>query len=63
MDLRKCISPKRGFQSSVNIAYDLHRDDKIEDFIPTQASLEVLEEFLLGTAVSATERARILIGA
>ena len=63
MDLRRCISPKPGFQSSVNIAYDLHRDDKIKDFIPTQASLELLEDLLLGTAVNATERARILIGA
>lgn len=62
MDLKKYISPKSGFQSSVNIAYDLHREDKVKDFIPTKAAIDILEDLLLGTVMKSTDRARILIG-
>lgn len=52
-----------GFQYSVNVGYDLGNDYKIKSFIPTTASLDIIEDFMLSTADSSTDRARILIGA
>ncbi|MDR1069266.1 MAG: hypothetical protein LBL37_00540, partial [Gracilibacteraceae bacterium] len=57
------ISVAKGFQTAVNIAYDLNNNDKVRGFIPTQSSLDIIEDVLLSTAASATTRARILIGA
>jgi hypothetical protein len=57
------ISVEKGFQTAVNIAYDLNNDNKIHGFIPTQSSLDIIEDILLSTAPNATQRARILIGA
>ncbi|MDR1641841.1 MAG: hypothetical protein LBT59_19280 [Clostridiales bacterium] len=57
------ISVAKGFQTAVNIAYDLNNNDKMRGFIPTQSSLDIIEDVLLSTAANATTRARILIGA
>ena len=57
------IDVAKGFQTSVNIAYDLNNTGKISGFIPTMSSLDIIEDVLLSTAPSSTERARILIGA
>lgn len=54
---------EKGFQTSINIAYDLHNENKIKSFIPTIASIDIIEDVLLSTNASATSRARILIGA
>ena len=53
----------KGFQTSVNIAFDLNNVEKISGFIPTMSSLEIFEDVLLSTAPNSTERSRILIGA
>ena len=57
------IDVAKGFQTSVNIAYDLYNTEKVAGFIPTLSSLEIIEDVLLSTAPNATDRARILIGA
>ena len=57
------ISVATGFQYSVNIGYDLNDDIKLKNFIPTQSALSLLEEVLLSTVASSSERVRILIGA
>jgi hypothetical protein len=57
------IDVAKGFQTAVNIAYDLNNADKVRGFIPTQSSLDVIEDIMLSTSVNATQRARILIGA
>lgn len=57
------IDVAKGFQTSVNIAYDLNNVEKISGFIPTMSSLDIIEDVLLSTAPNSTERARILIGA
>lgn len=57
------IDVAKGFQTSVNIAYDFNNTGKISKFIPTMSSLDILEDVLLSTAPNSTERARILIGA
>ena len=63
MLMKEAISVATGFQSSVNIAYDLGNDEKLKNFIPTKAALNLLEEILLSVNVNSSERARILIGA
>lgn len=57
------ITVASGFQYSVNIGYDLNNDNKIKNFIPTKSALSLLEDVLLSTQVSSTDRARVLIGA
>lgn len=61
--MSKMISVASGFQYSVNIGYDLNNDDKLKNFIPTKSALTLLEDILLSTNSSSTERARVLIGA
>ena len=61
--LTDIIDVAKGFQTAVNIAYDLNNDKKVRGFIPTQSSLDIIEDILLSTATSAMQRARILIGA
>lgn len=63
MNGKKMIVPRSGFQSSVNLAYDLVRADKVRDFVPTEATMRVIEELVLATAPHATERAHLLVGA
>ena len=57
MGIEELIQPRTGFQTSVNLAYDLKRADKIKDFVPTTASMKVLEKLMLPTAPGASERA------
>lgn len=57
------ISVATGFQSSVNIAYDMNDDSKLKNYIPTKSALSLLEDILLSTSQDSTDRARILIGA
>ena len=61
--MSKMISVASGFQYSVNIGYDLTNDDKLKNFIPTKSALELLEDILLSTRSTSTDRARVLIGA
>lgn len=62
-DLKNHIKIAEGFQYSVNISFDMHNDDKIKGFIPTAASLEIIEDIMLSISDNSTDRARILIGA
>lgn len=61
--MSKMITTAPGFQSSVNIAYDLNDDSKLKSYIPTKAALKLLEDVLLSTYPDSNARARILIGA
>ena len=61
--MSKMISVASGFQYSVNIGFDLGNDEKLKNFIPTKSALSLLEEVLLSTAETSTERSRVLIGA
>lgn len=42
--MSEMISVAEGFQYSVNIAYDLHADDKLKSYIPTQSALQLMED-------------------
>lgn len=61
--MSKMISVASGFQYSVNIGFDLGNDEKLKNFIPTKSALSLLEEVLLSTVETSTERSRVLIGA
>lgn len=61
--MSQMISVASGFQYSVNIGYDLNSNEKLKNFIPTKSALNLLEEVLLSTSDSSTDRSRILIGA
>lgn len=54
---------EKGFQTSINIAYDLNNENKVKSFIPTMSSIDVIEDVILSTSVQDRGRARILIGA
>lgn len=58
------ISVVAGFQYAVNIAYDLHNEEKIAGFIPTRSALELWLEVLNSTdasSASSAERSRVLV--
>lgn len=61
--LNKIIAPLEGFQYSVNIAYDIYDDKKIKSYIPSNSSLQIIEDVLLSAEPKSTDRARILTGA
>lgn len=61
--MSEMISVATGFQSSVNIAYDINDASKLKNYIPTKSALQLLENILLSTAKESTDRARLLIGA
>lgn len=62
-EIRKHLNIAEGFQYSVNIEYDLGNVEKIKSFIPTTSTFDLIEEIMLSTHASSTDRARILIGA
>lgn len=45
--MSEMISVASGFQYSVNIGYDLHNEDKLKNFIPTQSALRLLLYWLV----------------
>ena len=49
------ISVATGFQSSVNIAYDMNDDAKLKNYIPTKSALSLLEDVLLSTSQDSTD--------
>lgn len=57
------LSIASGFQYSVNIAFDLNKDDKIRNYIPTQTAIDFAKEILSSMQENSTERARVLVGA
>ncbi|MGV8154998.1 MAG: hypothetical protein ACLKAO_11980 [Alkaliphilus sp.] len=61
--LKHIVEVSKEFLPSINIAYDLNNDEKVKSFIPTISSIGVIEDILLSTSPSSTDRARILIGA
>lgn len=48
-NLDKIITPIEGFQYSVNIAYDIYDDKKIRSYIPSNSSLQIIEDILAST--------------
>jgi len=60
--LNEIINVSSGFQTSVNIAYDIGNESKIQGFIPTNSSIDLINELLQGVDTQ-ENRANILSGA
>ena len=63
MSKTQMIKVAKDFQSSINIAYDLHDEKKIKNFIATNEAIELFEEIFSSVTDTSTNRAHILIGA
>lgn len=50
--LKGNVDVVKGFQTSVNIAFDLHNDNKIKNFIPTMSSIDIVEDVLYSVSAS-----------
>lgn len=59
----KNISVEEAFQRSVNIRYDFGNEAKVQDYIASTSSLELISKLIWSTANHAVNRANILIGA
>ncbi len=57
------IDVVKGFQTSVNIGFDLHNKQKIKNFIPTMSSIDIVEDVLYSVGAPQANRARLLVGA
>lgn len=57
------LSVVSGFQYSVNLNYDLNHDDKLNNFIPTKFSLDLLKDIFRSLSHDSSDRARVLVGA
>jgi hypothetical protein len=58
------IDVNEGFQTSVNLEYDLNRKEKVKSYIPTEQSVKVLGTFLRSFYYNneSQNRATVLIG-
>ena len=58
------IYVNEGFQTSVNLEYDLNKPEKVKGYIPTEQSVKVLGEFLKSFYYSndTQSRANVLVG-
>jgi len=61
--IKEHIGVVKGFQTSINIAYDLHDESKVKAFIPTVSSIDIVEDVLYSVNNSNASRARLLVGA
>ena len=55
------ISVQSDFQFSINIEYDLNSDKKIQNYIPTPSAVDIIEDVMLSTTASSTDRARVFV--
>ena len=57
--IQNYIKIEPGFQKSINLVYDLFDEEKVSDFIPSSASIDVIEKLFLGVHPSSVNRAHI----
>lgn len=64
MKYSKILEINQGFQTSVNLEFDLNKEDKIKRYIPTEQSVKVLGKFLHSFYYTSDTqfRANVLVG-
>lgn len=62
INLAEIVGINQNFQRSIQIRMDYHSMDKIESYIPTKASLQVLENYIDALGREEKDRATMLIG-
>ncbi|HAS92087.1 MAG TPA: hypothetical protein DCS12_07610 [Clostridiales bacterium] len=61
--IKDIVQIEKGFQSSVNIGFDLREESRVAAFIPTAYSVDLINELFGSIMPDSTQRAKILIGA
>ncbi len=61
-DFREIVQINKKFQKSINMRLDYNRPEKIESYIPTRASVQVLKSYLNHFADRSSVKSTILIG-
>ncbi len=62
MNYSDFISVDKGFQYSINLAFDLYKQDKVKGYIPTSTSIELMEGYLKEIYSPSNDKATVLIG-
>lgn len=62
MQYRDFIKMDRQFESAVNLGLDLNKHKKLEEYIPTDSSVNLLKEYLINIQDDSSEKASVLIG-
>ena len=62
MKLSDFVTYDKGFQASVNIAFDFNSKDKIASLIPTESVCRYVEEIVRDVIVQSPKRAKLLVG-
>ena len=60
--LRELLQVEKQFQTAVNLQLDYTKIEKIQNYIPTRASVAILKQYLRQVYEDGTEKATILIG-
>lgn len=58
----KMLKIDRQFESAVNLGLDINKHNKVKEYIPTEASLKILYEYLMCIEKDLPEKATVLIG-
>ncbi|MGM0471924.1 MAG: hypothetical protein ACQEQI_06565, partial [Bacillota bacterium] len=61
-NLNEVIQTAQGFKYSINLKYDINDLTKINNYIPTDKSLQIIDEVLTGFEVKEANRSHILLG-
>ena len=63
MKYTEFIKGNEGFQYSINIQFDFNNENKINGYIPTRSSVDVLKRYIESTTMGKEQdRATVLIG-
>lgn len=62
MKYAEFIKGNESFQYSINLQYDLMNSKKVESYIPTRKSIELLKEYLLNVTTDNRDKATVLVG-
>lgn len=62
INLEELVEINQNFQKSIHIRMDYNQIDKIKSYIPTKASIQVLDRYLEGLGKKEGDRATMLIG-
>ncbi|KGN00916.1 hypothetical protein Z969_09155, partial [Clostridium novyi A str. 4570] len=62
MQYKDFIMPNEGFQYSINLQYDLNNLLKLNSYIPTKESVEILDRYLKSIYYKSNDRSTVLVG-
>ncbi|TDX53239.1 hypothetical protein [Orenia marismortui] len=60
--IKDMIKTSQGFKYSINLKYDINDNQKIESYIPTDQSMEIMDKLINGFQDQESNRSHILLG-